>query len=103
MDDIITQILDIDKKARDKLARAYEEKKQIIIDAEEEREKIKTELLERADHRLELVEAEEKKNADERLCELEKQTKEKIESLDKSFKDNREQWEKDIFNKIIAL
>lgn len=98
--DVITQILSIDQNAREKLARAYEEKKQIILEAETEKSKIQTELLERAEHRLELINNTEKKNSDEILEALEKKTSQRIEKLDAAFKQNHSQWEKEFFDKI---
>lgn len=100
MADIISQILDIDKNAREKVARAKEEKKQMLLDAEEERDKIKSQLVERAAHRLEVIEAQEAQRANEIEEELKASADEKIKTIDDRFEQNHEAWEKEIFERI---
>ena len=100
MADIISQILDIDKNAREKVARAKEEKKQMLLDAEEEREKIKSQLVERATHRLELIETQEAQRAEQVASELKDAADEKIKLIDDRFEKNHEAWEKEIFERI---
>lgn len=100
--DIITAILEIDKHAKEKIEKAYDEKKRIAVETEAEKEKIRNELSERAENRIKEVEKVEKGLADEKLEEIRAQKEKSISELDMNYNENHEKWENDIYNAIVG-
>lgn len=100
--DIITAVLEIDRHAKEKIEKAYDEKKRIAVETEAEKEKIRSELSERAENRIKEVEMVEKGLAGEKLDEIRAQKEKSISELDRSYNENHEKWENDIYNAIVG-
>lgn len=103
MENLINRILKIDEDARKRLESAKESKAQTIVSAERQEEEIRTEVLKRADGRLEKVEEFEKQNADEKIAVIDADKQSKISELDKAYRSKHKKWENEIFNNIISV
>jgi len=101
MENIINQILEIDLRARQKLEDAYKQKSCILLQAEQDEEKIKNDIIERANNRLCKVEQCEKEDTDAKIEQIKIKTSESIKAIDDIFQTNHIQWENDIYNSII--
>ena len=98
---IITSILEIDQKAKDKITQAEQMKNKIIADAKAEEERIINSKVHDADEKLRLIEEEEKKKSQAHLIEIEKKKSEEIEKLNSVYEERHEDWEENIFKAII--
>lgn len=103
MENLINCILKIDEDARKRLQNAKDTKAQTIMSAEQQEDKIRTEVSKRVDGRLEKVEEFEKQQADEKIEAINKEKNSKIDVLDEAFSNNHTAWEKDIFKNIISV
>ena len=101
MESIINKILEIDENARKKLENAYTTKSQILYEAEQEEDNIKKDVLNRVSGRVAKVEEFEKTTADEKIEKIKNQSYQTIEYINKKFEENHQQWEEDIFKKVI--
>lgn len=99
---IITSILEIDKKAKEKIAEAEQQKNKIIADAKAEEECIINSKVNAADEKLKELEKEEQRKADERLAEINKEKNEEIKRLDAVYEAKHGEWEDKIYNAIIS-
>lgn len=101
MDDVIQSILDIDKKASDKLAEArkqagryqkgYYRKNQMILDAEKS-----------AEDEIRQIEKSEADKADARIREFKEEEVRRVSEMKKSFEKNSAAWQEEIFRKVIS-
>ena len=100
MEDMISKIIDMDKKARDMTNAARQSK----IDYEKEiihtKEKIKNDYLERANERIRINTQAAQKKADEKLARIEEQNEEVIRKMNKTYDDYREKWVEDIVSRV---
>ncbi len=101
MDNIITHILEIDQRAKDKLEDAHQQKENIINSAKAEEERIQSDMQKKVDERLSKVEECEKADSDEKIAELEKEKDLKIKQLDDIFNENRETWVENIVSAVL--
>lgn len=101
MEDMISKIVDMDKKARDITDEAQKSKidyeNQIILT----KEKIKNDYLERAKKRIEINRQTAQKKADEQLKLLEVRNGAIIENLDKTYSENCDKWVDTIVDRVI--
>jgi hypothetical protein len=102
LEDMISKILDMDKKARDLTDAAVQSK----VDYEKEiirtKEKIKNDYLERANERIKINTRSAQKDADEKLAALEKKNAVVIDHLDSEYKENRDRWVNEIVQRVIS-
>ncbi len=101
MEDMISKIVDMDKKARDITDEAQKSK----IDYENQiirtKEKIKNDYLERAKKRIEINRQTAQKKAEEQLQLLEEKNGAIIENLDKTYSENCDNWVNTIVDRVI--
>ncbi len=101
MEDMISKIVDMDKKARDITDEAQKSK----IDYENQiirtKEKIKNDYLERAKKRIEINRQTAQKKAEEQLQLLEEKNEAIIENLDKTYSENCDNWVNTIVDRVI--
>ena len=101
MENLINRILEIDEDAKKKLDNAYKKKSDILCDAEKQEDQIKEDVFKKVNGRVEKVEEFEKSNSDEKLAELAKKTEDEIAALDKTYNENHDKWEDEIYRNII--
>ncbi len=101
MDDIISTILDMDKKATEKIEKAREEANKLLADAKAEEERIIREARstkkkqEKGDRRRE------NKITSERIRQIEAQRDEEFAALEQDFSENMDKRAEELFQKII--
>lgn len=102
MEDMISKIVDMDKKARG----ITDEAQQSKIDYEKEiirkKEKIKNDFLERAKERIRINKQTAQKKADEELKLIEEKNAAIIAALDKTYSENHDKWVDRIVERVIA-
>ena len=102
MEDMISKIVDMDKKARDITDEAQKSK----IDYENRiilaREKIKTDFLERAKKRVEINEQTARKKSDEKLRLIEEKNNAILADLDKVYSENCDKWVDEIVARVVG-
>ncbi len=102
MEDMISKIIDMDKKARDMTNAARQSK----LDHEKEiirtKEKIKNDYLERANERIRINTQALQKKADEKLAVIEKKNEEIIRKMNEAFDANKAKWVDEIVSRTIG-
>lgn len=102
MEDMISKIVDMDKKARDLTKEAQQSKvdyeKQII----QKKEKIKTDFLERAKERVKINKQTAQKKADEQLVLIEEKNAAIIDTLDKTYAEHKDEWVNEIVARVVG-
>ena len=101
MDNIITNILEIEQNAKNLLAEAEQKRNQIIADAKAEEENIINAKIKEANDKIEKINFEEKQKADKKLTEIEQSRISEISRLDTIYNEQHSKWEDEIFNSII--
>ena len=100
MEDMISKIIDMDKKARDMTNAARQSK----IDHEKEiirtKEKIKNDYLERANERIKINTQSAQKKADDQLAVIEKKNEEIIGKMNEAYKNNKDKWVDEIVSRV---
>lgn len=102
MDNIISNILDIDKSARDKISAAEADKNRILAQAKTEEERIINERLKQTDDMMKKIEEDEKAQTDAKIAEIEKNKNDEILRLDRIYSERHENWENKIFSSVIS-
>lgn len=103
IDNIIEQIVEIDKNARNKLDKALEERENILNQAKAEKEEMRKNLNERTNARINKVTEEENKRLGEQKNGALEKRKDLISAIDKSFSEKRNVWVNEIFNRMIGV
>lgn len=102
MEDMISKIIEMDKKARDITAEAQKSKidyeHQIILT----KEKIKNDYLERAVERIKINQQTAQKKADEQLESIRSKHAAIIKNLDKTYSENGEKWVDAIVARVVG-
>ena len=102
MDKVINEILEIDRRARERIAEAYQKKDGFLRETGEEEQKIKDEYIRRADNRVCKVEMYEMKNSEKKIDVIQQKKEATIAALKEQYEVNHSKWENDIFNNIIG-
>ena len=100
MDNIIDQILEIDQLACGKIENAYDQKNSILLQAQEEEDKIKLDAVAKANEQAVGNGVTQNAIVDEKISLISKQTSETIKALNDIFEGNHKQWEDNIFKNI---
>lgn len=102
MDDVIQSILDIDKKASDKLAEAKKNKLDAIKKATTEKNQMILDAEKSAEDEIRQIEKNEADKADARIRELKEEEVRRVSEMKKSFEKNSAAWQEEIFRKVIS-
>src|SRR5574344_2796337 len=102
MEDMISKIVDMDKKARDITAEAQKSKIDYEHQIIQTKEKIKNDYLTRAVERVKINEQTAQKKADEELALLKSTNAKIIQILDKTYSDNYDKWIGEIVNRVVG-
>lgn len=98
--DIISEILETDKLAEEKLEQALKQRSEMLADCEKQTEKIKADAKTRAEnYRRELSEKSDS-DAGAKETELKKSEEAKIKAFEELYEKNHEAWEKEIISSI---
>ncbi len=98
----IASIIEIDKKARQRLEQAKLEAQKIIDIANQRKVELEREYNRASDERLEKIGGEYRSKAEGSLSEIELRSNEKMDKLRQAMEQNRERWEKEIISEIIG-
>lgn len=102
MDEILNRIISIEHKAQDIIEDAENQKRTMFENLKKECSKIKNNIMERQQRRIEIIKQTEQKFADEKMAEIDKSTQESIKKLDCVFNEKKEEWVQNIYNNIIG-
>lgn len=102
MEDMISKIIDMDKKARDMTNEAVQSKINYEKEIIRTKEKIKNDYLERANERIKINTQAAQKSADEKLAAIEKKNEALTAELDRSYSQNKEKWVNEIVDRVIS-
>lgn len=102
MDDVIQSILDIDKKASDKLAEAEKNKLDAIKKATTEKNQMILDAEKSAEDEIRQIEKSEADKADARIRELKEEQVRRVSEMKKSFEKNSAAWQEEIFRRVIS-
>ncbi len=101
MENIITEILEIENNAQKRITDAEQQCIQIIADAKAEKENLINNKIQEAENRIKFINSEEQRKAEKNLNEIEKNKQEAIAKLDDIYNSAHIEWEENIFNSII--
>lgn len=99
---LIDQIIEIDKNAREQVAEANSEAHKILDDAAEKIRELKKEFDERANKRLSIVNDTYSGFADEEIEAILKTQNEQVAALKKVMEENKPRYEREILGKILG-
>ncbi|QEY34253.1 hypothetical protein FL966_03845 [Caproiciproducens galactitolivorans] len=102
MEDLIKQIVDMDRKAREITDAAQMEKVNSEKEVAAKREQIRNEYLERARRRIALNEPKEREAAEKEWKEKEKKNEFIFQKLDKLYTENGDKWVKEIVERVLG-
>lgn len=98
---IIANILEIDKNAKDRIAEAENRRNVILAEAKAEEERIIGDKVKAADEKLKQLEEDERRSAEEKIDNINKSGEEEIAALDKKYAERHTEWEDKIFSAVI--
>lgn len=102
MEDMISKIVEMDKKARDITAEAQKSKIDYEHQIIQTKEKIKNDYLERAVQRVEINRQTAQKKADNELKVIQAKHAAIIENLDKTYSENSDRWVDEIVSRVVG-
>lgn len=102
MTNVINQILEIDKQAKELLEQANQQCHTIKAKANEESELIQCNYMNRVSHRVEIIEQTEQKLADEKMASIEVKRQSVFQALDMAYTRDHEKWEQEIYARVLG-
>jgi vacuolar-type H+-ATPase subunit H len=100
-ENIISDIIEIDEMAKDKLSDADKKRIQIIAEAKSERDEIINDKLKATNQKLAAIEKDESTKADFKASVIEENKKDEIEHLDSIFAEKSGEWVDEVVGAII--
>lgn len=102
MEDMISKIVDMDKKARDITAEAQKSKIDYEHQIIQTKEKIKNDYLERAVERVKINQQTAQKRADEALKVIQSKNAAIINNLEKTYSEKSDSWVDEIVSRVVG-
>ena len=103
MDEIIREIINIDKEASRKLEEAERMKDDVVKNQIiEENKELRHKMRERAKMHLDRVREAEQKHADNKNAAIAAQKETELAAIKKVFEENHQAWEDDLFNRVLG-
>ncbi len=102
MENMISKIIEMDKKARDLTDEAQKSKIDFEKNILEKKEQIKNDYLNRAKERIEINKHTAQKKADEQLKAIEEKNSAVIQKLDSKYKENGDKWVDQIVARVVG-
>lgn len=96
----IRYIVELDKKARERVAEARREAARIETEAENEKNKLRADYNEQAKERLAEMESSYRSEAEKKIAEIEAKRDEKIRAFDEILSQNREKLMDEVFEAV---
>jgi vacuolar-type H+-ATPase subunit H len=100
-ENIISDIIEIDERAKDKLADADKKRIEIIASAKTERDEIIADKLKKTNEKLAAIEKSETEKADAKNTQIEENQKSEIARIDNIFNEKSSQWVDEIVKAIV--
>lgn len=100
MEDVIKQILDMEKKAHDVVETAREQQSHLEEDVERAVQELKQNWTEKMNQKIETLRAQEKEMTQEKLTQIETDTKVQLEKLEQLYRNNEKKWVDMLFEDI---
>jgi vacuolar-type H+-ATPase subunit H len=100
-ENIISDIIEIDEQAKDKLAAADKKRIQIIASAKTERDEMIADKLKKTHEKLDAIEKSEIDKADTKNAQIQDNMKSEIERIDSIFAEKGSQWVDEIVKAIV--
>lgn len=98
----VKNIVELDKRARERVAEARRKAEQIDAEAKEKTKQLLQDYKDHSRLRLEMLEQSYMAQTDKKLSDIEANKLKKIAAFDKALSDNREALEEQIFNAVIG-
>ena len=99
--DMVNQIIAAEHSAKALASEAREKQAQFQTDLERELEGLREEYMDRARHRVALVEQTERAAAEERMAKLDHRLQDALASVERAYEKNRDQWVERLFQLIV--
>lgn len=100
MEDVIKQILDMEKKAHDVVETAREQQSHLEEDVEQAVQELKQNWTEKMNQKIETLRAQESEMTQEKLTQIETDTKVQLEKLEQLYRNNEKKWVDMLFEDI---
>lgn len=100
--DIISEILETDRLADEKIIKAHEKQAELEQQTQTEIERFKAQTQERIESYRKKTESRTKSESDGQIAKIAKEEQEKIEKIDELYANKHKKWEKVIYEKVIA-
>ena len=100
--DIISEILETDRLADEKIIKAHEKQAELEAQTQSEIERFKTETQERIESYRKTVESRTNSEVDGQIARIAKDEQERIKKIDELYAAMHKNWEKAIYEKVIA-
>lgn len=102
MEELLKKIIEIEKHAQNLVAEGITEKDNMYEATRNEIENIKSNILEMADQKIGELKAKSQRDAEEKLNQINSNKMQKMKMIEDVFNQNRDQWENQIFSRIIG-
>ena len=99
--DMVNQIIAAEHSAKALTEEAKEKQEQFQTDLERELEGLREEYMERARHRVKLVEQTERAAAEERIAKLDQKLQDALDAVERSYEKHKDQWVEQLFQMIV--
>lgn len=100
--DIVTKMLEIEKRAKSIVSEANIRKEHIEEEINSETEKMTTSYINRANLRVQKVMDFENRSAEEKLENIRKDTEKSMAKIKQTYETNKEKWINDLYDKIVG-
>lgn len=103
MKSIINQIIELDKRAEEKIAKAHEDSARLLDQAKEEEASIKKRTSERIERRISKTQEMEEEYLNKQIALIEQKKQDDIKRLSEKFNSGKSRWEQEIIDNIIGV
>ena len=102
MEELLKKIIEIEHQAQSLVAEGIAEKENMYKATRNEIEDLKSSILEMSEHKIEELRLRNERDAEEKINQINESRTQKLKMLEETYNKNREQWENQIFTRIIG-
>jgi hypothetical protein len=102
MEEAIRRIIEIEHEAQNLVSEGLSQKEKIALDTQLELRVMETNILEMAEHKIEQLKSKNRKDADDKIIRIYENTALKMRLMEELFEEKQEQWENEIFNRVVG-
>jgi len=102
MEELLKKIIEIEHQAQSLVAEGIAEKENMYKATRNEIENLKSNILEMSEHKIEELRLRSERDAEEKINQINESRTQKLKMLEETYNKNREQWENQIFTRIIG-